>query len=67
MSNDTHNIILDHLRALRSSMSRIENDIQDMKFRLGQLEETSTHHTKRFDRIDERLATLEARFETIEA
>jgi hypothetical protein len=61
------NLVLEHLKAVRASGERVENDIRDIKFRLSQLEETALHHTRRFDRLDERLLTIEKRLGLLDA
>ena len=38
MSDNTDNVVLKQLQALRASQSRTESDIQDIKLRLGALE-----------------------------
>lgn len=60
-------LTLEHLRYIRASVDRIENDVRDMKFRISQLEETSLHHTRRFDRVGEQLTTIERRLGLVEA
>lgn len=64
---EPHNLILDHLRYVRGSVDRIEHDIKDLKFRVGQVEQTLVHHSARFDRIDERLQTIEKRLGLVDA
>lgn len=60
-------LTLEHLRHIRASVDRIENDMRDVKFRVGVIEQTLTHHTQRFDRMDDRLATIERRLGLVEA
>jgi hypothetical protein len=57
--------ILEHLRAIRGSQERTEHDIKDLKFRVGQIEQTLAqhgttlaHYSSRFDRIDARLDSI---------
>lgn len=64
---EPHNLILDHLRYIRGSVDRIENDIRDLKFRVGQVEETLAHHSNRFDRVDGQLHTIEKRLGLVDA
>ena len=61
------NLTLEYLKVIRASVERTENDMRDVKFRLGQLEETAMHHTRCFDRLDERLLTIEKRLGLINA
>jgi hypothetical protein len=39
-----HSLILEHLRAIRGSQDRMEHDIKDLKFRVGQIEHTLAEH-----------------------
>lgn len=70
----TDELIIEHLRAIRADTAYIKNDIRDLKFRTGQIEQTlaqhSTllaHHSARFDRIDERLSLIEGRHGLVDA
>ncbi len=65
--DEPHNLILDHLRHIRGAVDRMENDIRDLKFRMGQVEQTLAHHSSRFDRVDERLHTIEERLGLVDA
>jgi septation ring formation regulator EzrA len=73
MTNEENNaekiaaLTLEHLRYIRASIDRIENDVRDVKFRISQIEESSLHHTRRFDRVDEQLLTIERRLGLVEA
>lgn len=67
MADEAPNLVLEHLKHLRASTERIENDVRDIKFRLSQLEDTVLHHTSRFDRLDDRLIRIENRLGSIEA
>lgn len=42
--------VLEHLRAIRGSVERTEYDVKDLKFRVGQIEQS--HHSLRFDRLE---------------
>ena len=65
MSTDT--LILEHLRAIRSSVDRLVEDMQDVKKRLGFLEHQYASLSTRLDRVDERIARIEKRLELVEA
>jgi len=39
----------------------MEHDIKDLKFRVGQIEQTLAHHSSRFDRIETRFEHIEKR------
>jgi hypothetical protein len=67
MTEEPHNLILEHLRAIRSSQERMEHDIKDLKFRVGQIEQTLVHHSSRFDRIETRLDHIEKRLGLVDA
>jgi predicted nucleic acid-binding Zn-ribbon protein len=68
MTDEPHSLILEHLRAIRSSQDRTEHDIRDLKFRVGQVEQTLAqhgttlaHYSSRFDRLEDRLDRIEKR------
>lgn len=67
MSEEVANHTLEYLKAIRSSQERVENDVKDMKFRLGQMEHTLAHHSTRFDRLEDRLDRMEKRLNLVEA
>jgi hypothetical protein len=74
MTEEPHNMILDQLRAIRGSQERTEHDIKDLKFRVGQIEQTLAqhgttlaHYPSRFDRIDARLDSIEKRLGLVDA
>jgi hypothetical protein len=67
-------LTLEHLKYIRASSDRMETAISDLKFRVGQIEETLqhqqhtlTHHTHRFDRVDDRLKIIEKRLGLVDA
>jgi hypothetical protein len=64
---ESPNVVPEHLKHIRASADRMENDVRDIKFRLSQLEETALHHTRRFDRMDDRLLKIEMRLGLIDA
>lgn len=67
MSNNTENLVLEHLKHIRRTVDVIQNDVRDLKFRIGQVEETLMHYTRRMDSIDDRLSRLESRLDLVEA
>jgi hypothetical protein len=67
MTEEPHNLILEHLRAIRSSQDRIEHDIKDLKFSVGQIEQTLAHHRSRFDRVETHLEHIEKRLGLVDA
>jgi hypothetical protein len=54
MAEEAPNLVLEHLRAIRGGVERTEYDIKDLKFRVGQIEQTLVHHSVRFDRVESR-------------
>jgi septal ring factor EnvC (AmiA/AmiB activator) len=74
MTEEPHSLILEHLRAIRSSQERVEHDIKDLKFRVGQVEHTLAqhgtllaHYSTRLDRVDARLDQIEKRLGLVDA
>lgn len=67
MTDEPPNIVLELLRHIRASTDRMEHDIGDLKFRIGQVEQTLSHHTRRFDRVDDRLLMIEKRLGLVDA
>ncbi len=64
---ETDNIVLEHLRAIRSAVDRISEDMQEVKSRLGNLEHQYASLSTRLDRVDERVFRIEKRLGLIEA
>jgi septal ring factor EnvC (AmiA/AmiB activator) len=67
-------LTLEHLKVLRTLAEQSAHDMRDVKFRLGQIEQTFlqqqqtlTHHTQRFDQLDDRLARVERRIGLVDA
>ncbi|MEA2879324.1 MAG: hypothetical protein QOF14_4520 [Hyphomicrobiales bacterium] len=74
MTEDTTNLVLEHLRRIRASQERMELDIGEMKSRVSALEQTTGQimtllgtMNQRMDRFDERLSRIEKRLDLIEA
>lgn len=77
MKNQPDNIILDHLRAIRASQGRVENELSEIKMRLSSLErgqakghaeyaELYGEHARQqsaIDRLSDRLGRIENRLE----
>ncbi len=64
---DTDNIVVEHLRAIRSTVDRISEDMQEVKARLGILDHQCASLSSRIDRIDERVFRIEKRLSLVEA
>ena len=64
---ETDNIVLEHLRAIRSKVDRISEDMQEVKGRLGILEQQYASISIRLDRIDDRVFRIEKRLDLVEA
>jgi hypothetical protein len=74
MTEDTTNLVLEHLRRIRASQERMELDMGEMKSRSSALEQTTGQimillgtMNQRMDRFDERLSRIERRLDLIEA
>ena len=68
---EAENLILEHL--LRGQLDRMENDIGEIKSRLGRLEAghaqihvTLAEQSLRLDRLDARVAPIEKRLDLVE-
>ncbi len=59
-------LILEHLRAIRASVDRLVDDMQEVKGRLGILEQQYASISTRLDRIDERVTRIEKRLGLVE-
>ena len=60
------NVVLEHLRHIRATTDRIQEDLRDVKFRVGQMEGTVLQLVHRMDRFDERLNRVETRLGLID-
>lgn len=63
----TDNLVLDHLRSIRSTVERLSDDMQEVKGRLGALEQQYAIISNRFDRLDDRVLRIEKRLDLVEA
>jgi len=67
MSPATESLILEHLRAIRTTLDRLSEDMQEAKGRrLGILETQYASVSNRLDRIDDRVHRIELRLELVE-
>lgn len=74
MSPATENLVLEHLRAIRTTLDRHTQEFVDIKSRLGILETqvgvlTAQYAvvSNRLDRMDERILRIEKRLDLVEA
>ena len=80
MTEDTTNLVLEHLRRIRASVEKIEEELIDVKLRLSaveqgqglitaglaQLQVSMSSFQRRADRIDMRNDSVESRLERLE-
>jgi phage shock protein A len=73
MAEDTENVVLELLKRVRSSVERMELDVQDLKSRvtgievtMGQMSSLLASQSLRLDRMDERIARIERRLDLVE-
>jgi predicted nucleic acid-binding Zn-ribbon protein len=66
MTDETANLILEHLRRMRLSIDRLEENMIEVKQRLGHLEAQYATISNRMDRIDLRLDRIEKRLDLLE-
>ena len=67
MSDERVDLILEHLRAIRSEIGDLKTSIIEIKEWLGFLEAQYASISRRVDRIDGRLERIERRFDLVEA
>jgi hypothetical protein len=74
MTDETANLILEHLRHIREDMPELRLDVSDLKLRMTAVEGSFAHamthlagQSMRLDRIDERMARIERRLELADA
>ena len=61
MSDEPENLMLVYLRRVDTTVSRIAEDVHDLKVRMTSLEEAVVGVQRRIDRIDGRLERVERR------
>jgi hypothetical protein len=74
MSAETDNLVLEHLRHIRSAVDLTNQKITELTFRVGMLENNMAglqgqyaHVSNRIDRVDERLTQIERRLGLVDA
>ena len=63
----TENLVLEYLRAIRTKIDKLADDMVEVKGRLGMLEQQYANISNRLDRMDDRVHRIEKRLELIEA
>jgi hypothetical protein len=64
--SSTTNIMLEHLRHIRSQLDVLRADVHDMRVRLTNVEKDLVLVNRRLDRVDERLDRIEGRLDLVE-
>ncbi|HML12516.1 MAG TPA: hypothetical protein VK456_04380 [Xanthobacteraceae bacterium] len=64
---EVENLIVDHLRHMRSGMDGLREDMREVKTRLGILENQYASMSSRLDRLDARVERIERRLELADA
>lgn len=69
-TDNIENLILEHLRALRTDMSDIKADVRDLKLRMSSIENYMAifhleiaRHGSKFDEVDARIERIERRLQ----
>jgi chromosome segregation ATPase len=73
MMAEVENLVLDHLRHMRGQLDRMENDIVEIKSRLGRLEAglaqihvALAEQSLRLDRLDARVTPIEKQLDLVD-
>jgi predicted nucleic acid-binding Zn-ribbon protein len=66
MSPSTENLVIEMLRAIRSTQEKHSNDLLEIKERLGFLEQQYASISTRLDRMDLRVLRIEKRLDLVE-
>lgn len=61
------NLVPEYLRAIRGTVEPLADDMQEVKGRLGILEQQYASISTRLDRFDERVNRIEKRLDLVEA
>ena len=67
MSDERADLILDHLRAIRSDIAEIKTDLVEIKQRIGFLEGQYANLSSRVDRMAGDIALIKRRLDFVEA
>ncbi|MCH9829032.1 MAG: hypothetical protein K0U79_14950 [Gammaproteobacteria bacterium] len=63
---ETPNLVLEHLRYIRSVVDRTDATVSELRVRVGHLEEQYASMSRRIDRIDERVDRIERRLDLVD-
>jgi archaellum component FlaC len=64
---EAENLVLEHLRYMRTALDGVRDDIREIKGRLGTLESQYANISNRMDRLDGRIERIERRLQLTEA
>ena len=64
---ETEDIVLEHLRAIRSEIGELRDDMREVAGRLGIIEAQYASRSNRVDRIGERTIRIERRLDLVPA
>jgi predicted nuclease with TOPRIM domain len=64
---DGDNVVLEHLRHIRSAVDGLRDDMREVKGRLGILESQYANLSNRLDRLDGRVERIEQRLNLADA
>lgn len=67
MSDLGDNIVLEHLRHIRTAVDEMRHDTREIKTRAGILEQQYASMSNRIDRIEHRLERIETRIGLVDA
>jgi archaellum component FlaC len=67
MANETENLVLEHLRAIRGTVERMAEDLHDLKACMTNVEEGLAGVNRRLDRLELRVERIEKRLGLVEA
>ena len=67
MADETNNLVLEHLRAIRSDIGEMKADLVELKTRVGHLEGLYANLSGRVDRIGSDIVLIKRRLDLVEA
>jgi len=67
MTETPDNIVLEHLRHIRSRVDDLHEDVREVKLRLTHVEENLSMVNRRLDKFDTRLERIERRLNLVDA